>query len=256
MLENIIKFDFLEYPLKMENELADSLNLDKGIAKNKALLDNIFTLFVCLNNRIPVFICGKAGCSKSLSFSLLFQAMKGEYSKNELFKKYPSLYVTSYQGSLTSSSYEIKTIFNRAKKIIEKQKDKSKNLSVILFDEMGLAEISPNNPLKVIHSELDGKQEVGFVGISNWTLDASKMNRAIHLSVQEPDLPDLILTATTIANDIYEEIGKIAPYKNLIENLTKSYFDYKNHLKKNYVLNYDFHGARDFYYLIKIAAQH
>ena len=255
MLENIIKFDFLEYPLKMENELADSLNLDKGIAKNKALLDNIFTLFVCLNNKIPVFICGKAGCSKSLSFSLLFQAMKGEYSKNELFKKYPSLYVTSYQGSLTSSSYEIKTIFNRAKKIIEKQKDKSKNLSVILFDEMGLAEISPNNPLKVIHSELDGKQEVGFVGISNWTLDASKMNRAIHLSVQEPDLPDLILTATTIANDIYEEIGKIAPYKNLIENLTKSYFDYKNHLKKNYVLNYDFHGARDFYYLIKIAAR-
>ena len=120
---------------------------------------------------------------------------------------------------------------------------------------MGLAEISPNNPLKVIHSELDGKQEVGFVGISNWTLDASKMNRAIHLSVQEPDIDDLILTATTIANNIYEEIGKIQPYKILIENLTKSYFDYKNHLKKNYVLNYDFHGARDFYSLIKITAR-
>ena len=256
LLENIIKFDFLEYPLKLENELADSLNLDKGIAKNKALLDNVFTLFVCLNNKIPVFICGKAGCSKSLSFTLLFEAMKGEYSKNELFKKYPSLYVTSYQGSLTSSSYEIQTIFERAKKIVDKQKDsKKKNLSVILFDEMGLAEISPYNPLKVIHSELDGNQEVGFVGISNWTLDASKMNRAIHLSVQEPDLDDLILTATTIANDIYEEIEKVALYKNIIENLTKSYFDYKNHLKKNYVLSYDFHGARDFYYLIKITAR-
>ena len=99
ILENILKFDFLEYPLKLENEIADSLNLDKGIAKNRALLDNIFTLFVCLNNKIPVFICGKAGCSKSLSFSLLFQAMKGEYSKSELFKKYPSLYVNLYQGS-------------------------------------------------------------------------------------------------------------------------------------------------------------
>ena len=256
LLENIIKFDFLEYPLKLENELADSLNLDKGIAKNKALLDNVFTLFVCLNNKIPVFICGKAGCSKSLSFTLLFEAMKGEYSKNELFKKYPSLYVTSYQGSLTSSSYEIQTIFERAKKIVDKQKDsKKKNLSVILFDEMGLAEISPYNPLKVIHSELDGNQEVGFVGISNWTLDASKMNRAIHLSVQEPDLNDLILTANTIANDIYEDIEKVVLYKNIIENLTKSYFDYKNHLKKNYVLSYDFHGARDFYYLIKITAR-
>ena len=65
LLEDIIKFDFLEYPLKLENELADSLNLDKGIAKNRALLDNLFTLFVCLNNKIPVFIFGKAGCSKS-----------------------------------------------------------------------------------------------------------------------------------------------------------------------------------------------
>ena len=255
LLEDIIKFDFLEYPLKLEHELADSLNLDNGIAKNRALLDNLFTLFVCLNNKIPVFICGKAGCSKSLSFSLLFQAMKGEYSKNNLFKKYPSLYVTSYQGSLTSNSSEIKTIFERAKKVVEKQEDKKKNLSVILFDEMGLAEISPYNPLKVIHSELDGKQEVGFVGISNWTLDASKMNRAIHLSVQEPDLDDLILTATTIANNIYEEIGKIKPYKTLIENLTKAYFDYKNHLRINYMLSYDFHGARDFYYLIKITAR-
>ena len=120
LLEDIIKFDFLEYPLKLENELADSLNLDRGIAKNRALLDNVFTLFVCLNNKIPVFICGKAGCSKSLSFSLLFEAMKGEYSKNDLFKKYPSLYVTSYQGSLTSSSSEITTIFDRAKKIVKK----------------------------------------------------------------------------------------------------------------------------------------
>ena len=255
ILEEELKFDFLEYPHKLENELADSLDMDKGIAKNRSLLDNLFTLFVCLNKKIPVFICGKAGCSKSLSFSLLNDAMKGEYSKNKLFKKYPSLYVNSYQGSLTSSSSEIKTIFSRAKKVIEKQENKDKNISVILFDEMGLAEISPYNPLKVIHSELDGKQEVAFVGISNWILDASKMNRAIHLSVQEPDLDDLIYTANTIANDIYEEIGRIEQYKNLIENLTKAYNDYKKYLKLYHKDDYDFHGARDFYNLIKITAR-
>ena len=86
---------------------------------------------------------------------------------------------------------------------------------------MGLAEISHYNPLKVLHSELDGNQKVAFVGISNWTLDASKMNRVIHLSVQEPELEDLILTANTIANNIYEEIENISTYKNIIENLTK-----------------------------------
>ena len=150
--------------------------------------------------------------------------MKGEYSKSQLFKKYPSLYVTSYQGSLTSNSNEIKIIFNRAKKILniqkKKESEKIKNqikqnvkksngsLSVILFDQMELAEISPYNPLKIIHSELDGKQEVGFVGISNWALDASKMNRGIYLSVQEPDLNDLIFTAKAIANGI-DEILKV-----------------------------------------------
>ena len=255
IIEQILKFDFLEYPRKLQNELADSLNLDGGIAKNRALLDNIFTLFVCLNNNIPIFICGKAGCSKSLSFSLLFQAMKGEYSKSELFKKYPSLYVTSYQGSLTSSSEEIKTIFNRAKKVLSKQKkSEKKNLSVILFDELGLAEISPNNPLKVLHSELDDKNEVGFVGISNWTLDASKMNRGIHLSIQEPDENDLTYTALTIGKNIFEEI-EIENYKKLIENLTKSYFEYKNFLKNKCISNYNFHGLRDFYNLIKITSR-
>ena len=126
---------------------------------------------------------------------------------------------------------------------------------MILFDEMGLAEISPYNPLKVIHSELDGNQEVGFVGISNWKLDASKMNRGIHLSVQEPDLKDLILTAETIAIAIYDEIKHISQFNNVIENLCKTYFDYKLHLKEKYSLKYDFHGARDFYYLIKITSR-
>ena len=254
--EDIFKFNFLEFPEKLQNELADSLKLDGGIAKNRALLDNIFTLFVCLNNNVPIFICGKAGCSKSLSFSLLFQAMKGEYSKSELFKKYPSLYVTSYQGSLTSSSEEIKKIFNRAKKVLSKQnKSEKKNLSVILFDELGLAEISPNNPLKVIHSELDDKNEIGFVGISNWTLDASKMNRGIHLSILEPTEKDLTSTALTIAKNIFEDIEKIENYKKLIENLTKSYFEYKKFIKNNCVSNYNFHGLRDFYNLIKITAK-
>ena len=103
---------------------------------------------------------------------------------------------------------------------------------LILFDEMGLAEISPYNPLKVIHSELDGKQEVGFIGISNWVLDASKMNRGIHLSVQEPDLDDLILTAKSIADAIYDEILKVPSFTNVIVNLTKSYYDYKKYLQK------------------------
>jgi len=262
----------LKYPYELENYIADNMNLSKGIAKNRALLDNIFTLFVCLNVKIPIFICGKAGCSKTLSFSLLYESMKGEYSNNELFKRYPKLYVSSYQGSLTSNSSEIQITYRRAKNIAKKGKTKKDNenknddnnnieenkekiLSVILFDEMGLAEISPNNPLKVIHSELDeNNDEIGFVGISNWSLDASKMNRGVHLSIQEPDEKDLIDTANTIATGINDEI-KTNDYDKVIENLAKSYYKYKKLLLEKYVIFYDFHGARDFYNLIKIAAR-
>ena len=272
-LKEILKLEFLKYPYELENYIADNMNLSKGIAKNRALLDNIFTLFVCLNAKIPIFICGKAGCSKTLSFSLLYQSMKGEYSNSELFKRYPKLYVSSYQGSLTSNSSEIQTIFKRAKNISRKAKTKKDNenknddnnnieenkekiLSVILFDEMGLAEISPNNPLKVIHSELDeNNDEIGFVGISNWSLDASKMNRGVHLSIQEPDEKDLIDTAKTIATGINDEINTFNDYGKIIENLAKSYYKYKKLLLEKYMIFYDFHGARDFYNLIKITAR-
>jgi hypothetical protein len=47
---------------------------------------------------------------------------------------------------------------------------------LIIIDEIGLAELSPHNPLKVLHSMLE-PPEIPFIGISNWTLDASKMNR-------------------------------------------------------------------------------
>ena len=73
-------------------------------------------------------------------------------------------------------------------------------ISMILFDELGLAERSKYNPLKALHGhlEFDGNgKDISFVGISNWTLDAAKVNRALSLSV--PDLEsnekDLALTS-------------------------------------------------------------
>ena len=90
---------------------------------------------------------------------------------------------------------------------------------------MGLAEISPNNPLKVIHSQFDKYEDekyinkkISFLGISNWAFD-TKMNRGVHISVQEPDAEDLELTAQVIAFDIYEEIENNNIYKNFIINL-------------------------------------
>ena len=108
--------------------------------------------------------------------------------------------MNSYQGSLTSTSKGVLNIFKKARDIIRgtKNSNKSENkdsiISMIYFDEMGLAEIAKSNPLKVIHSQLEydeNADKVAFIGISNWVLDASKMNRGIYLSIPESDLEDL-----------------------------------------------------------------
>ncbi|ETN99488.1 hypothetical protein RFI_37984 [Reticulomyxa filosa] len=49
---------------------------------------------------------------------------------------------------------------------------------MLLLDEIGLAEHSEHFPLKVLHHLLE-KPNISFVGLSNWPLDAAKMNRVI-----------------------------------------------------------------------------
>lgn len=60
-------------------------NYHTDIAKNKALKENVFMMIVCIENRIPLFVIGKPGSSKSLAKALVMDSMKGSTSKNELF---------------------------------------------------------------------------------------------------------------------------------------------------------------------------
>ena len=251
-------FDFEEIPKIEQQFIAENIKMKEGIAKNRALLENLFTLFSCINSKVPLFIVGKPGCSKSLSVQLLFKSMKGENSDNILFKTLPKLISYSYQGSLTSTSEGVLKVFNKARKILENEENASKLISMIYFDEMGLAENSKNNPLKVIHSELEydlneGNKKIAFVGISNWCLDASKMNRGIYLSIPKPDLEDLKNTAQIIAESYNENIAR--QYKDFFENLAITYHEYKEELTEIYTKREDFHGTRDFYHLIKSAAR-
>ena len=250
--------DFLDLPLKEERFIVENIKLDKGIAKNRALLENLFSLFVAINNKVPIFIVGKPGCSKSLSVQLIIKSMQGSASDNHFFKNLPKLMVHSYQGSMASTSKGVENIFKKARSVYQSlsKEDKMKNIPLIFFDEMGLAEHSPNNPLKVIHAALEydqnkGDKKVAFIGISNWILDAAKMNRGISISIPEPDEEDNKETSLTIGKS-YDELLAIR-YKNFFENLGKSYFEYKNYLKKNHNSDgkEDFHGNRDFYHLVK-----
>ena len=118
---------------------------------------------------------------------------------------------------------------------------------------MGLAERSSNNPLKVIHFllEKDTKDSVPFLGISNWKLDAAKINRALGLTITDYDIQDLEETAISIAEAIDDNLT--LKYSDFFKTLARTYNKYLLNNQKNEKGNKDFHGNRDFYNLIKNA---
>ena len=109
----------------------------------------------------------------------------------------------------------------------------------MIFDEIGLSEFAKDNPVKVLHKNLeyDGvKDGLSFLGLSNWKLDLSKLNRVLYLSIPDLDsrFEDLKETAKCIAESIRE--NNIEP--KLIDLLCKSYMSYKAFVKqiKEYVV--------------------
>ncbi|KAL6600844.1 hypothetical protein U3516DRAFT_761583 [Neocallimastix sp. 'constans'] len=131
----------------------------------------------------------------------------------------------SYQGSLTSNSEGILRVFENAEKSIL---DNSLNniISAIYFDELGLAELSSNNHFKEYD---DNKNKISFIGISNYCLDASKMNRGIHLSIPEPDIEDMkttVLAITESYNIKFEDL-KLKDFYYLIKIVPKLLIKHK-----------------------------
>lgn len=63
-----------------------NLKLNDNIAKNLALRENFFMMVVCVELRIPLFLVGKPGSSKSLSKTILDHNMQGRDSDTPLFK--------------------------------------------------------------------------------------------------------------------------------------------------------------------------
>ncbi|CAF1519831.1 unnamed protein product [Adineta ricciae] len=243
--------NFLTDLLRKEQEgLIKQIELPLGTAKNRALLDNIFVLYVCTLNRIPVILCGKPGTSKTLAANILLNNLKGKRSNKSFFEKLPELIPVSYQGSKNCTSESVLKVFERADKYLN-ARENSDILPVIVFDEIGLAELSPHNPLKVLHSKLETDTcKYGFIGISNWHLDAAKTNRTLYLACPDPNRDELILTATTISSSLLPNQTKDNQIKDYVQNLANAYFDLQEHLKTNPQYN-NYFGLRDFYSLIK-----
>jgi hypothetical protein len=220
----------------VERDFVSNMSVPAGIAMNEALCENLFMILVSVLNRIPIFVVGKPGSSKSLAMGLIQSNLNGENSDNAFLQALPSVEVFSYQCSPLSTSQGIEQVFEAANRYKAEAQD---TVVVVLLDEVGLAEQSPHLPLKVLHKlldEADGGQAV--VGISNWALDPAKMNRAVHLYRPAPTPADLAVTARGIVQG--------ASLKGYLDSLANAYHEV--YLGQTQA---DFWGLREFYSLVK-----
>eukprot|EP01043_Picozoa_sp_COSAG02_P017654 COSAG02_NODE_804_length_16991_cov_2.687840_4_plen_569_part_00 len=207
-----------------------NFKIQKGIALNQALKENIFCMVAALETNIPVSIIGLPGSSKTLSFQIVQRNLRGEAdSPTEFCKRFKEIQAFFYQCNEYSTEQEISSVFNLA---IERQNDldaaagrnKSNKRCVVFLDEASL----PNEKkmvLKVLHPFLD-EHRVAAVVISNVPLDAANANRLIEVHrglASDDDLEVLARGCLGVEDDLVtDEMAKIVTglcqgYKKVIE---------------------------------------
>ena len=164
---------------------------------------------------------------------------------------FAQVHMFSYQCSQLSTPESVIEVFNTARRF-QKNQDITKYVSVVVLDEVGLAEDSPSLPLKALHPLLEdgteGEDEViverekrvAFIGISNWALDPAKMNRGVMVTRGDPDVHELEVSASSIcSNKVDDPVRKrLQPY---FKHLAAAYIAIVAKQKR------EFFGLRDFY---------
>ncbi|PKY50617.1 hypothetical protein RhiirA4_530802 [Rhizophagus irregularis] len=231
-----------------QEDYINRMQCPPNTAHNEALLENVLVMIVCILTKIPLFLIGASGSSKSLAIRLISSNLRGSDSDDKYFKTLPQIYLISHQSSSSSTPGGVIKVFDKANKF---QKTTSKRFpvaSVVLLDNVNLTETNPFNPLKVLHSLLEPRYPateltVSVIGISNLRLDNSKNSRALIVQRPQVNLDDLVDTAECLLNTRVIGHGR----KVALEPLAKAYLNFK---KYDQALS-NFHGLRDYYALVK-----
>ena len=181
-------------------------SIGPNIARNRALKENVMMMVICIDLRIPLFLVGQPGSSKSLAKTIVEHALQGTDSTSMLFKHLKKARLHSFQCSPLATADGIINAFKQAARYQTKQ-DTRQFVSVVVLDGVDLAEMSINQPLKTLHSlmeegvpdEKEGSlgiyvgstsnesilypRKVGLIGISNCALGPAKFNRGILVQV-------------------------------------------------------------------------
>ena len=239
--------------------LVNLMKIPDHIARNAALKENLFMMYVCIQLKIPLFIIGKPGSSKSLARSIINHSInEGILVEGNKIAEYTRVYMQCYQCSQFTTSKEISDLFDKCQTI---QKEvAAHSVACVVLDEVGLAEDSSNLPLKVLHSLLEDSAisefaqrgpNVAFIGLSNWALDPAKMNRGIMVQLEDPSIEELVNTAHAIIKPSGQVDDIISERLNLyVRSLAEGYLELFQ--IQSLFLSKDYFGLRDFYCLMKM----
>ncbi|ETO01347.1 hypothetical protein RFI_36094 [Reticulomyxa filosa] len=219
-----------------------------------------FSIYLTPKNDVccKVIVIGEPGTSKTLSLEILrhnlsesnIEEFQAKLNERNFKLKVKPLHLVSFQCTQDSKPFGI---IERWKQATDFLKDPV-IWPVLLLDEIGLAERSKHSPLKVLHHLLE-RPQIAFVGLSNWSLDAAKMNRVIiHQipSIAPTDLENIAKkmyqdkrknsTSTKISTSEHDIELLVDVFKELFTTKTMDFLTFG---ETNYL------GTRDFYALIR-----
>ncbi|CAG2216927.1 RNF213 [Mytilus edulis] len=267
----LLDIDQLETELiRCQDKFLDSVKLADNIARNQALKENVFMMIVCIELRIPLFLVGKPGSSKSLAKTIVADAMQGDTARSQLFKKYKQVQMVSFQCSPLSTPDGILGTFRQCAQF-QRKKDLDRFVSVVVLDEIGLAEDSPRMPLKTLHplledgcsgdddleepelkqtGEMQEDEEPEDPVYKKVTNNSENVNKKRfgegYLYKEEvPDEGELINSARGICRTSKDKERILKLIDNLIPSLSKAYSELFSELEKT--KQREFFGLRDFY---------
>jgi hypothetical protein len=89
--------------LDRARRLFSNSNIPTGIAPTAAILENLFAVVCCCEAKIPLVIKGPPGCSKTLSFTIAADNMKGPGSSRPFYQLLHQISTFRYQCSVYST---------------------------------------------------------------------------------------------------------------------------------------------------------
>jgi ABC-type oligopeptide transport system ATPase subunit len=236
------------------------------IAENRPLKENIFIILHCLLAKIPVFICGRPGTSKTVSIlivKMLLELPTEKKAQSQIFSKLPEAVFDQLWGSKDTTADQVKSHFDRTRNIAnmyETARKSSKEpmperLHIVYFEEMGVADTNDKDPLKSLHpllepteSEQNEFESLCFIGVSNTVLDTSKMSRMLY--IQRFDMEQLELKATLkdykIDDQIKSKYPELIAEVSVEDCLVAAYIEFRQFEARD-SWHKEFYGPRDFY---------